>query len=227
MIRLREAVRAFATGTFSLLLFATMPAAGQGIPGYPEHVTAYDPREVALLPRFCGHTQLFRDQVPGGSDREAIRRWQAALGDMYLHMHHYCWGLMHLNRAKILARDAQVRGFNYASAINEFDYVLQRARPDFALLPEILTKRGEALLGLGKAAQAIAEFERAIELKPDYWPAYAQMAEHHQRQGDRDKARRILQAGLKNAPDAKGLQRRLKELEEPPAQDPTARRQKK
>jgi tetratricopeptide (TPR) repeat protein len=206
-----------------LLLAAALPAAGQSIPGYPEHVTDYDPREVVMLPRFCPHTQLFRERVPGGNDPEAIRHWHSLMGDIFLAMHHYCWGLMHLNRAKILARDAQVRSFNYASAVNEFDYVLRQARSDFVLLPEILTKRGEALLGLGKAAQALAEFERAIELRRDYWPPYAQIADFHQRQGDREKARAVLQAGLKYAPEATGLQRRLRELDEPLSESPAGR----
>lgn len=215
--------RASSAGLVSLLLAAGVPAAAQGIPGYPDSVTEYDPREVAMLPAFCPHTQLFRERVPGGNDPEAIRRWHAAMGDTFLAMHHYCWGLMHMHRARVLARDEQVRRFNYASAIGEFDYVIRHARPDFVLLPEILTKRGEALLGLGRAAAAITEFERAIELKPDYWPPYAQIADYHQSQGDREKARAILQAGLEHAPDAKALRRRLIELDEPSARSPVGR----
>ena len=216
-------IRGFAAGMVPLLLAAAAPAAAQGIAGYPEHVTDYDPREVAMLPAFCPHTQLFRERVPGGNDPEAIRRWQSVLGDMYLHLHHYCWGLMHLNRARILAREAQTRNFNYASAISEFDYVIRHARPDFALLPEILTRRGEALLGLGRTAQALAEFERAIELKPDYWPPYAHISDYHKSRGDSGQARTILEAGLKVAPSASALQRRLKELDEAIAQPPARR----
>jgi tetratricopeptide (TPR) repeat protein len=206
--------RALATALVPLLLAAGAPAAAQSIPGYPEQVTDYDPREVAMLPRFCPHTQLFRERVPGGNDPEAIRRWHAAMGDTFLHMHHYCWGLMHLHRAKVLARDAQTRRFHYGSAVGEFDYVIQRARQDFVLLPEILTKRGEALIGLGRAALALAEFERAIELKADYWPPYAHISDYHKGNGDTKRAREILEAGLARAPQAKGLQRRLEELDD-------------
>lgn len=195
-----------------LFLVASGPVAGQSIPGYPEQVTEYDPREVAMLPRFCPHTQLFRERIPGGNDPEEIRRWHAAMGDIFLAMHHYCWGLMYLHRAKVLARDAQARSFNYGSAVGEFDYVIRQARRDFVLLPEILTRRGEALLGLGRTALALAEFERAIELKPDYWPPYAYISDHHKSKGDTTRAREILQAGLAHSPQAKGLQRRLNEL---------------
>jgi tetratricopeptide (TPR) repeat protein len=206
-----------------LLAFAGT-ALSQDIPGYPEHVTAYDPREVALLPKYCIHTQLFRDNVPGGNDQAEIRRWYAVMGETFHHMHHYCWGLMKLHRAKALARDARVRSFNYASAIDEFDYVLKQAKPNFVLLPEILVRRGEALLGLGRHAQALAEFERAIELKPDYWPAYAQISDHYKSVGELAKARQALEDGLQHAPDAKGLRRRLQELEERPAAAAPARR---
>lgn len=196
-----------------LFLVASGSVAGQNIPGYPEHVTDYDPREVATLPRYCPHTQLFRERVPGGNDPEAIRRWQAVLGGTFIHMHHYCWGLMHLNRAKFLARDTPTRNFHYGSAIREFDYVLQHAKEDFALLPEILTKRGESLLRLGRGALAVAEFERAINLKADYWPPYAYLSDHYSATGDTKRAREILEAGLAQAPQATGLQRRLAELD--------------
>ncbi len=188
------------------------PAWGQSIPGYPENVSEYDPREVAMLPTYCPYTQLFRERVPGGNDPEQVQRWYATMGGTFHHMHHYCWGLMHLNRARFLARDATVRKFNYASAISEFDYVLRHAPGDFVLLPEIITRRGEALLGLGRTAQALAEFERVIELKPDYWPAYAHISDHYRSSGDVAKARKVLEAGLTRSPGAKGLLRRLKEL---------------
>lgn len=204
--------RALASGLVPMLLAACAPVAAQGIPGYPEHVTEYDPREVVMLPEYCKYTQLFRDRVPGGNDREMIQRWHATMGDVFIHMHHYCWGLMHLHRAKVLARDAQARGFNYDSAVREFDYIMERTSRDFPLLPEMLTKKGEALLGRGKAALALAEFERAIELKPDYWPPYALISDHYRANGDLVKARQILEEGLKRSPGVKGLQRRLKEL---------------
>jgi tetratricopeptide (TPR) repeat protein len=198
----------------ALLSIVEAASAQAPIPGYPNQVTEYDAREVALLPRFCTYTQDFRERVPGGNDREQIERWRALMGPSYEAMHHYCWGLMKLHRATILARDATTRRFYYGSAVDEFDYVLRNVRPDFAMLPEILTKRGEALLGAGRAPQAIAEFERAIELKPDYWPSYARLSDYYKSTGDLAGARQILGRGLARSPDAKGLLRRLKELDD-------------
>ena len=67
---------------------------------------------------------------------------------------------------------------------------------------------------------ALASYERAIELKRDYWPAYARLADYYKDNGQRQKAREILEDGLKAAPDTKALQRRLRELDSAPATGP-------
>lgn len=167
-----------------------------------------------MLPEYCMYTQLFRNHVPGGNDPAEISRWHLRMGDVFIHMHHYCYGLMHLNRATILARDAETRRFNLNNAILEFDYVLERAPKNFALLPEILTKKGEVMLRQGRAPLAMTQFERAIELKPDYWPPYAQMSDYYAHNGDTERARSILKQGLAQSPEAKALQRRLRELDD-------------
>lgn len=188
-------------------------AGAQEIPGYPASVTAYDRREVAMLPHYCPHTQLFRDHVPGGNDREKIAAFTALFGLIFNDLHHYCYGLMKVNRAILLSRDPTTKRFYLNDAVGEYDYVILRAKPDFLLLPEVLTKKGEALLHLGRGSPAVFEFERAIELKPDYWPPYARLADYHKDRGETEKARAVLEAGLQAAPDTKALQRRLAELD--------------
>jgi tetratricopeptide (TPR) repeat protein len=193
-------------------------AYGQGgIPGYPDSIYAFDSREVAMLPRFCLYAQDYRQRVPGGNNPEEIARWSAVMGEVFGHMHHYCYGLMNFNRATLLAREPHVRRFYLQTAIKEFDYVLERSPPNFVLLPEILTKKGEALVRQGRAPLAIEQFERAIELKPDYWAPYAYLSDVYKGTGDLQTARQVLERGLSQSPDAKGLQRRLKELEAGPA----------
>lgn len=205
-------------GALVILLAVPTWSAGQGIPGYPDSILEFDPREVARLPPYCIYTAHFRENVPGGMNKEESQQWQTILGDVFQTLHHYCWALMYLHRAKFLAPDARTRGWNYSSAIHDIDYVLNyvnaKGRHDFVLLPEILTKKGEALVGLGRGARAVAEFERAIELKPDYWPAFAQISDYYKSIGDLTKAREALESGLSRSPQAKGLERRLRELDE-------------
>ena len=182
------------------------------IPGYPGNVMDCDPREVAMLPNYCIYTEL-RIRVPAGNNPAEIKRWQTIMGPIFGAMHHYCWGLMKTNRANILARTQQDRRFYLNDAIGEFNFVIQRAPPDFVLLPEILTKKGENLLRLGKAAQAMVELERAIELKPNYWPPYIAMSDHYKATGQIAKARETLETALSHSPDSKSLKSRLAELE--------------
>lgn len=192
-------------------------AQAQNVPGYPHSVEAFDPREVAMLPRYCIHTQLFNRSVPGGSNPAAISGWYDQLGPTFAHMHHYCFGLMKVNRAVLLSRDEMTRRYYLADAVTELDYVIGRAPQDFILLPEIFTKKGQILVLQGKGPVGEFEFERAIEMKRDYWPAYGSLSDYYKQAGNIKKAREVLESGLQHAPEAKGLQRRLAELN--PASD--------
>jgi hypothetical protein len=195
-------------------LLASAPAYGQGVPGYPDDVrSGFDPREVAMLPRYCMHTQLFRDAVPGGSNPDEIKRWGAIIGPTFIHMHHYCWGLMKTNRALLLVQSQRYREYYLRESLQEFNYVINRAPPDFKLLPEIFTKKGANLLRLGATREGLEDLEHAISLKQDYWPAYAAMSDYYKDAGDRAKARHWLQTGLTHTPDVGALKQRLAELD--------------
>jgi tetratricopeptide (TPR) repeat protein len=205
---------------FRCALLALIIAAGfhvsaqaQMIQGYSDDVRAYDPREVALLPGFCKHTQEFRERVPGGSDPRLIENWSSTLGPTYQHLHHYCWGLMKAHRGTLLARTEFARTHFLNDAVREYDYVIERSPQDFVLLPEVLVKKGQALLRLGKSPAAMVAFERAIEIKPDYWPPYAHASDHYKEIGEIDQARELLVRGLASAPNTSALQRRLTELD--------------
>ena len=201
---------------FGVVLSCTSMVRAEDIPGYPDGVEAYDPRELNLLPPYCIHTMLFRDAIPGANDPAKVSKWRNAMGSgNFDTMHHYCWGLMKTNRGVLLARDQQTRLFYLRAAVHEFDYVLQRVAPDFLLLPEVLTKKGENLVRLGKGPLSVAVFERAMEAKPDYWPPYAQLADYYKDIGDLKSAKETLDQGLAAVPDSAPLKRRLAELSTP------------
>jgi tetratricopeptide (TPR) repeat protein len=200
--------------TLGFILAPAMSSHGQGgAPGYPDAVQGYDPREVALVPHYCIFTQLFREHVPGGNNTEQMEQWYSIMGPSYNHMHHYCWGLMKINRANLFTRTQQFRLFYLEDSVKEFDYVIRNATPDFVMLPEILTKKGEVLVRLGRGALGILDLLRAIELKPDYWPPYAPLSDYYKEIGDLAKAREVLEKGLSASPNAKALMQRLAELD--------------
>ena len=213
---LRKSARNLCLATLALGSFfaAAMPAHSQGgVPGYPDNVTAYDAREVALVPRYCRYTQLFRERVPGGGNQEEIDRWYSEMGPSYHHMHHYCWGLMKTNRALLFARTRQFREFYLEDSIREFDYVIRNVTPNFVMLPEIFTKKGENLIRLGRGPLGVLDLQRAIELKPDYWPPYAAISDYYKENHEPTKAREWLEKGLSAAPDVKALKQRMAEID--------------
>ncbi len=195
----------FAAAGFTLALLAPMHAEAQ---------QAFEQTLVYMLPVYCKYTQDFRGRLAGGNNREEIARWTSSMGDTFNHMHHYCYGLMDVNRAAFLSRTREDRAFNLNSSITEFDYVIQRAPPDFSLLPEILTRKGESLIQLDRAADGMFELQRAIKIQANYTPPYAAMSDFYKKTGQLTKAREWLEKGLSAAPNAKALIRRLAELDD-------------
>ncbi len=183
-----------------------------------------DPREWAMLPKYCLYSPGYYQRAPAGTVNPAeLARWKTMLGPTYEHIHHYCMALQEIVYADFFARTPQSRLRSLENSIGAgyIEYVIERATPGFALLPELHTKKGEVLVRLGKSLLAIAEFQRAIELKADYWPPYAAMSGIYKDTGDIAKAREWLEKGLAAAPDAKALARRLDEL--PPSKTSTRR----
>ena len=174
----------------------------------------HDSKQAAMLPAYCKYTQDYREKVPGGSDPAEIARWANILGEKnFHHLHHYCYGLEKSNRALYFSRTKQDRDRELAESVREFEYVIDRVAPDFALLPEILTRRGENLLRLGNGPQGVVDLHRAIDLKPDHWPPYAALSDHYKGLGDFEAARQWAERGLAAAPGTKALERRLAELD--------------
>jgi len=163
------------------------------------------PHEIRMLPAYCQARMA-------GNTREAQEHWTRVMGPTYEHIHHYCRGLVHTNRSLVhfTNRADRMRALSYS--IGEFDYVIRNAPPTFVLLPEILTKRGENLVRLGRASEGTPNLLRAIELKSDYWPPYAAMSDYHKSRGEQAQARQWLDKALAIAPNAKPLQARLAEL---------------
>jgi tetratricopeptide (TPR) repeat protein len=137
------------------------------------------------------------------------------MGDMFIHMHHYCLGLMASNRAMFLSNTQQERTHNLNVSILEFDYVIVRAPRGYPMLPEFLTKKGESLIRLDRAGEGIVEIKEAIRIKADYSLAYAAMSDYYKGTGELASAREWLEKGLSVTPNAQALLRRLAELDAP------------
>jgi tetratricopeptide (TPR) repeat protein len=166
--------------------------------------------EVALLPQYCPHTITF---APVFGSKEGTRYWMQRRGEPFKALHHYCWALIAINRANKFNATAQEKKFNYSTAVSDIDFVLRYAGDDFVLMPEILTKRAEALMRLKDFSAAEVDLRRAARIKPDYWPAFSSLARCLVAQGKAEDARKVLRDGMQTASDPRALQTLLSELE--------------
>lgn len=172
-------------------------------------------QELRLLPPYCIKTAVIskhygREQAPTGHDDET-KQFISIYGNNFWSMHHYCFGLMHLNRA-YGAKNRDEKGSNLGQAIKEFDYVLNGADKDFVLLPEIYTNKGTVLMLQKQHGASVGELSKAIALKPDYPQPYAQLSDYYEDNKKTGAALQILEQGLTHNPDAKQLLRRYKRL---------------
>jgi tetratricopeptide (TPR) repeat protein len=192
-----------------------MAATGAGAQKPPD-ITA---GEMALLPPYCPDTQTMSAVDPRGSEKGA--HWVSVLGNAFWGLHHYCWGLIRVNRASRAGVAPQMRRYLYESAINDYQYVLENSPPNFVLLPEIYLRIGEASVELQAYATAMEAFQRSREIKPDYWPPYVRAAAVLTRLGKNAEAAALLQEGLTRMPSEPALLDAYKHTGRPLPKPPT------
>jgi hypothetical protein len=167
--------------------------------------TAITPGELARLPVYCPYTISWmggsRERAHGGGPRPEQLPWLGKMGEGFWAVHHYCWALVNANRARYPGTAPSTRLHLYSRAIDDVRYVLTNSQPDFPLRPELHLRAGEYLLELDKKAQAAEELERAIQLKPDYWPAHVRLAELYVGADMWPRAREVVARGLSVLPD--------------------------
>lgn len=170
--------------------------------------------EFARLPDYCRDTQTYAGHSGTPTPRQA--HWLSLVGDTFWHMHHYCWGMLKAMRAEGPNISQDLRNSLIESAIGECQYVVDRAPPDFPLLPEIFFRMGTYNAALARPGVAINYFDRSRAVKPDYWPPYLEIAKVNAQLGRRQAAIDILTEGVRLMPDEHQLVDELRRLEASP-----------
>ncbi len=188
--------------------------------GHPvsEAADEVDSGLLAMLPPYCEYSQIWWQKL-GRKNPEQQQLWHQKMGPGFAHIHHYCNGLYQTHTALLRTRSKKERDSLLTTSLGEFDYVLRNAPDGFVLLPEILVRKGQNLIRLGRGPEAIEVMVRAMSAKPDYWPAYGYLSDYYKDIGEREKARQVLEKGLANSPDAKALRSRLTALGRPAETD--------
>ena len=185
---------AISVGATLLALLASFPAHASN---RPENITD---AERAMLPPYCPYTMGEK-----GHRQPHIGKWVGIMGESFFHMHHHCWSLIDFGRAERAGLSQSERKFLRQRALGGFLYVIRNASEDFILLPEIYTWIGRTEILLNHPKSAGEAFDKARQLKADYWPPYYHWAEYLQSHGQKNEALRVIKVGLQYSPSAKPL----------------------
>src|SRR6218665_535223 len=161
--------------------------------------------DLALLPPYCQDANW--DGRVMDTERRAV--WRARLGQSFQGLHHYCWGLIKLRRAMVIAEKDQ-RSFTLKSAVGEFQYAIANSSADFLLLPEMFYRMGETHLADNNLNEALRSFEASRARRADYWPSYLKAAEALDQVKLRGRALDLLREGLSYSPSQPAMLERYK-----------------
>ena len=174
------------------------------------------PGELALMPAFCQDVQTVNGWEQGVRESPRAPTWVSKLGRSFWDMHHYCWARVAVHRSLATGLNQNQRDHLVESAIDDMQYVIRRAPPEMALLPEIYYFMGDYFRMLRRYGEAAESFKKSRELKADYWPAYTGLADLLLISGQRKEARAVLEQGLEVMPDEVALKSRLDRLSATP-----------
>jgi len=173
----------------------------------------YSPQDLAVSPPYCPYTVGYQHRMNEPVNPAILEQWRRKFGHgSFVHLHHYCWGLLAFHNAKFKVREPEAKKRLFRYSITEFNYVAARVAPDFVLLPEVLNNRATAYIQLGEPQNAIPDLQRAISLRPDWWPASVTLSDLYRDAGKIQLARDVLENALSASPDSKSLKARLAEL---------------
>lgn len=124
----------------------------------------------------------------------------------YFHFHHYCYGVIALNKAYV-ARSKADKLYQVERVIGETKYVLTHVATGHPLLAEVHALRGQAYLLGAKTADAERELLEALQMDPTHLDAHITLARLYSGTKRTDKAVATVRSGLALAPGNKTLRR--------------------
>jgi len=171
--------------------------------------------ELPLLPPYC-KCRVGKHHLNSAQLRQERKKWDHIFkskgvgGYDWIHVHHYCVGLLMLSR---LNRGVGKRSTLLSQAEEQFKYMITHSSPTFILMPEIHLKMGITKKLMGKDAKAMGHFIQATKLKRNYVAAYVHIIDCFKGHHNFKTAIRFAKKGLKYSPNSKVLNKKLMELQ--------------
>jgi tetratricopeptide (TPR) repeat protein len=166
----------------------------------PASATKWTAAELAAMPAYCA------GRYARTTNHAEYRHWELQYGPDFIHTHHLCDGIGLINKYPRATSNVEKREMMKA-IMGNLNYMIQNAKTDFKLMPDVYYYRSQAHQLSGKTGEATRDLRKAIELNPAYVPAYTLLADYLQRQGQQQEALRIVSDGLRHKPDSVSLQR--------------------
>ncbi len=166
----------------------------------PADAVKWTAAEISSMPPYCA------GRYARTTNHSEYKRWETQYGPDFLHTHHLCDGIGLLNKYPGVTDNVQKREM-MKSIMGNLNYMIQNARQDFKLMPDVYYYRSQAYRLTGKSSEAINDLRKAIALDPGYIQGYSLLADYLQRQRQQDEALRIVAEGLRHRPDSAGLLR--------------------
>lgn len=151
------------------IIVVFLVACGMHVTSRAESLTFDDFTEAdwRLLPEWCKYTQ----SAPGvKKESNRYREYMRVYGEDFMHMHHYCLGVVEFMRSETIRIDPRLRGSYEYSSSNNFKYVLRNSEPGFVLRLDCFRKlvllhqrRGEHKEAIKWAMAGVAEFPKEAE----------------------------------------------------------------
>lgn len=152
--------------------------------GWPEYC------QVRYTVSGSGRDSAYVSRVPPGE----VDRWKARLGPAWYALHHHCYGIAHLERAR-LESDPAKRRYELDVAIREQQFALNRTPVENPMYAEMANQKGLALRQKGDLAAAIEAFDTSIRAHPGLASGYQGKALVYRDQKRYREARAVLEEG--------------------------------
>lgn len=143
-----------------------------------------------------------------------IRRWQKMTGDIWRHMHHYCYGAVLLTEAlgsgngdtnvSPSRRRALLQG-KFERAANEMQYTISKDSDRNPLWGVMRIKQARAYEGAGNRKRALGLLAAVAKRQPENDEVYVAIAQTYARSGDLLSAIDALEAGARVAKNKKAI----------------------
>ncbi|MDP2809123.1 MAG: hypothetical protein Q8O34_03135 [Rhodocyclaceae bacterium] len=165
--------------------------------------------EYALLPEYCRYKAWVSNTHPNPPKSE---KWENFFGRDFVHIHHYCWGLVWLGRANRSGVSEQDRKTLLIMAHGGANYVLENTGPNFPIRAELYTRQLEISLLQRNENAAEHAFRKAVEANPKFVRAYWLRAYWLFKRGKLPEAMKVAEQGLEQVPESKMLNELVAEM---------------